>query len=72
LNKVLLISYGEIFLKGKNRPFFLKKLKTLLKAAAAVDPGAVVEMSDSRFYIKDFDEKNLDLIIEKVVLHMKA
>ena len=66
MNKVLLISYGEIFLKGKNRPFFLKKLKTLLKAAAAVDPGAVVEMSDSRFYIKDFDEKNLDLIIEKV------
>ena len=66
MNKVLLISFGEIFLKGKNRPFFLKKLKTLLKAAVSFDENASVEMQDSRFYIKDFDDKNQDLIIEKV------
>jgi len=66
LSKVLLISYGEIFLKGKNRPFFLKKLKTLLKAAASVDPDAEVELSDSRFYIKNFSDANQDIIIEKV------
>jgi len=66
VNKLLLISFGEIFLKGKNRPFFLKKLKNLLKIAASVDENAVVELSDSRFYIRDFDDANLDTIIEKV------
>jgi len=66
VNKVLLISYGEIFLKGKNRPFFLKKLKNLLKIAASVDENAIVELSDSRFYIKDFDDNNQDEIVEKV------
>lgn len=66
MNKVLLISYGEIFLKGKNRPFFLKKLKNLLKLAAASDENAVVDLSDSRFYIRNFDDSNLDTIIEKV------
>ena len=66
MNKVLLISYGEIFLKGKNRPFFLKKLKNLLTIAASVDEKAEVELSDSRFYIKNFDDNNQDEIVEKV------
>ena len=66
MNKVLLISYGEIFLKGKNRPFFLKKLKHLLKIAASIDESAEVELTDSRFYIRNFTDSNLDEIIEKV------
>lgn len=66
MNKVLLISFGEIFLKGKNRPFFLKKLKNLLKIAASADENAVVELTDSRFYIKNFDDKNQDEIIDRV------
>ncbi|MEX1378024.1 MAG: tRNA uracil 4-sulfurtransferase ThiI [Eubacteriales bacterium] len=66
MNKVILISFGEIFLKGKNRPFFLKKLKNLLKIAAAVDPDASVELQDSRFYIKNFSDSYQDELIEKI------
>ncbi|MBN2878776.1 MAG: tRNA 4-thiouridine(8) synthase ThiI [Clostridia bacterium] len=66
MNKVLLISFGEIFLKGKNRPFFLKKLKKLIVIAASCDETALVELSDNRFYIRDFSEQNLSKIIERV------
>jgi len=66
VNKVLLISFGEIFLKGKNRPFFLKKLKKLLVLAAAADENAEVELSDNRFYIRNFDDGSQDELIEKV------
>ena len=66
MNKVLLISFGEIFLKGKNRPFFLKKLKNLLILAAAADEDAMVELTDNRFYIRNFKDENQDELIEKV------
>ena len=53
-------------MKGKNRPFFLKKLKNLLKSAASLDETAKVELVDSRFYIRDFDDKNQEAIVNKV------
>ena len=66
MKKVLLIAYGEIFLKGKNRPWFLKKLKDLLKIAVSFDEKAQVVLSDGRFYITDYDEKTEEELIEKV------
>lgn len=55
MRDVLLVRYGEVFLKGANRPFFLKTLTDNVKKA--VKPiGGHVWMSDSRIYVSDFDD----------------
>jgi len=52
MRKVLLVRYGEVFLKGANRPQFLKILIDNVKKA--VRPiGGHVWMSDSRIYVSD-------------------
>ena len=52
MRKVLLVRYGEVFLKGANRPHFLKILTDNVKRA--VKPmGGHVWMSDSRIYVSD-------------------
>ena len=53
MRNVLLVRYGEVFLKGANRPHFLKVLNDNVKKA--VKPiGGKVWMSDSRIYVSDF------------------
>lgn len=55
MRDVLLVRYGEVFLKGANRPHFLKVLNDNVKKA--VKPiGGRVWMSDSRIYVSDFDD----------------
>ena len=58
MRKVLLVRYGEVFLKGANRPHFLKILTDNVKKA--VKPiGGHVWLSDSRVYVsgvEDMDE----------------
>ena len=55
MRDVLLVRYGEVFLKGANRPFFLKTLTDNVKKA--VKPiGGRVWMSDSRIYVSDFED----------------
>ena len=55
MRDVLLVRYGEVFLKGANRPHFLKVLNDNVKRA--VKPiGGRVWMSDSRIYVSDFDD----------------
>lgn len=55
MRDVLLVRYGEVFLKGANRPHFLKVLNDNVKKA--VKPiGGCVWMSDSRIYVSDFDD----------------
>ena len=55
MRRVLLVRYGEVFLKGANRPHFLKILTDNVKKA--VKPiGGRVWMSDSRIYVSDFDD----------------
>ena len=52
---VLLVRYGEVFLKGANRPHFLKVLTDNIKRA--VKPiGGHVWLSDSRIYVSDFED----------------
>ena len=55
MRKVLLVRYGEVFLKGANRPHFLKLLTDNVKRA--VKPiGGKVWLSDSRIYVSDVED----------------
>ena len=55
MRKVLLVRYGEVFLKGANRPHFLKLLTDNVKRA--VNPiGGKVWLSDSRIYVSDVED----------------
>ena len=62
MRQVLLIRYGEVFLKGANRPHFLKVLTDNVKKA--VKPlGGHVWLSDSRIYVSDFTD--MDACVER-------
>ena len=55
MQQVLLVRYGEVFLKGANRPHFLKALTDNIKRA--VKPlGGHVWLSDSRVYVSQFSD----------------
>ncbi|MDO4548168.1 MAG: tRNA 4-thiouridine(8) synthase ThiI, partial [Clostridia bacterium] len=57
MRDVCLIRFGEVHLKGLNRPYFLRKLVDNIKYA--VSPiGGHTWMSDSRIYVSgaDIDE----------------
>lgn len=55
MRKVLLVRYGEVFLKGANRPHFLKILTDNVKRAVKPLNGRVW-MSDSRIYVSDVED----------------
>ena len=54
MRQVLLVRFGEVHLKGQNRPFFMKKLTENVRKAVAPIHGTVW-MSDSRIYVADVD-----------------
>ena len=47
MRQVLLVRYGEVHLKGQNRPYFLRRLTENVKNAVA-PLGAEAWLSDSR------------------------
>ena len=58
MRQVLLVRYGEVHLKGQNRPYFLRRLTENVKRAVA-PIGAEAWLSDSRIYVSgmaDMDE----------------
>ena len=63
MRKVLLVRYGEVFLKGANRPHFLKILTDNVKRAVKPLNGKVW-MSDSRIYVSDVED--MDECIRRV------
>ncbi|MBE5807553.1 MAG: tRNA 4-thiouridine(8) synthase ThiI [Clostridiales bacterium] len=63
MRDVLLVRYGEVFLKGANRPHFLKVLVDNVRKAVKPVNGHVW-MSDGRIYVSDFDD--LDECIRRV------
>lgn len=63
MRSLLLVRYGEIFLKGLNRPFFLRSLVKRVKYAVN-DLHGRVWLNDGRVFISDFDD--LDECIERV------
>lgn len=56
MRELLLVRFGEIFLKGLNRPYFMRML--VRKIRQAVEPvGAKVLLHDSRVLVTDFTDK---------------
>jgi len=53
LRKVLMVRFGEIYLKGLNRPYFMRML--VERVRRAVD-GGHVWLSDSRVYVSDLTD----------------
>ena len=63
---VLLVRYGEIHLKGQNRPFFEKTLvQNVLKAAQSVCKCGIVR-DQGRFILVDYDVQNEEALLRAV------
>ena len=63
MREILLVRFGEVFLKGQNRPFFMKKLMDHIRQAVRPVNGRVW-MSEGRFYVSDFTD--MDECIRRV------
>jgi len=57
VREILLVRYGEVFLKGQNRPFFLRKLVDHVKEAVREVHGHVW-LSDGRIYVSDYTDQD--------------
>lgn len=60
MNKVILVRYGEIHLKGLNRPHFEKLLMDAMKKSMRRFEGAVVTRGDGRYYVHGVAEDDFD------------
>ncbi len=63
MRNLLLVRYGEIFLKGQNRPVFMRALVKRVKYAVK-ELGADVQLHDGRILVSGFDD--LDSCIQRV------
>ncbi len=63
MKELLLVRYGEIFLKGLNRPYFIRALIRKIRYAMR-NQGAQVWVHDGRIFIEGF--RDLDIAIERV------
>lgn len=57
MRELLLVRYGEIFLKGQNRPTFMRALVKRVKRAVQ-ELGATVYLNDSRIFVTDYDDQD--------------
>lgn len=55
MREVLLVKFGEIYLKGQNRPYFLRMLVDRIKEAVQ-GTGGRVWLHDSRIFVSDMDD----------------
>lgn len=60
---VILVRYGEIHLKGDNRPYFERLLLSAIKKSLAAFPDAKVERGDGRYFVSGFEEADSPEII---------
>lgn len=65
MRKVIIIRYGEIFLKGANRSFFEKALITNIKTALR-DEKFILTKYSGRYIISDFDETQTESLLDKI------
>lgn len=63
MREVLLVRFGEVHLKGLNRPYFLRMLVDRIRKAIQ-DIGGHVWLSDSRVYVSDL--QSMDEAIRRV------
>ncbi len=67
MKKIILVRYGEIILKGLNRPVFEEKLIGNIKSAIYKFGKAKVSKSQGRIYIEPEDESyDINLVLQKV------
>ena len=67
VNKVILLRYGEIHLKGKNRGIFENALlKNIESATFSVDGQAKVLKIGGRYVVFGFCQENSNLLVEKL------
>jgi thiamine biosynthesis protein ThiI len=57
MEKVMLLRYGEIFLKGRNRPFFEKVLLKNIKKALEDFEDIKVIRAQGRFYVENYSDE---------------
>ncbi len=57
MRELLLVRYGEIFLKGQNRPTFMRALVKRIKRAVE-GLNATVYLNDSRIFVTDYDDQD--------------
>ena len=65
MKKIILVRYGEIFLKGLNRPYFISMLVERIKQALD-NYELKIWYEDSRIYVSDFLESDIDDIVYHV------
>ena len=63
MEKVIIIRFGEIFLKGKNKKFFENLLEKNIKNALSIYD-CIIEKSHNRFYVAGYNADIEDSIIE--------
>ncbi len=63
MRELLLVRYGEIFLKGLNRPYFIRALVRKVRHAVR-DLGAQVWVHDGRIFVHGFED--LDACVDRV------
>ncbi len=64
MERLLLVKYSEIFLKGLNRPWFLNLLlKRIREAVKEFD--AKAQLNDSRIYVSGYTDENA--VIDKII-----
>lgn len=65
MKKVIIIRYGEIFLKGANRGYFEKALVDNIKKSLTGEHFILTKYS-ARYIISDFDETKIDWFLDKI------
>ncbi len=67
MKKIILVRYGEIILKGLNRPVFEDKLIGNIKSAILKSGNVKIFKSQGRIYIEPFtDDYDFDFVIDKI------
>ncbi len=57
---LLLVRYGEIHLKGLNRPYFERLLKRNMEEALKELPGTSIKRGEGRFYVSGFGSEDYE------------
>lgn len=63
MTRQIMISFGELYTKGKNRKLFVRKLKDNIKHALKGFT-SVVQMTHDHIYVRDYDLDNEQKIVE--------
>lgn len=64
MDNIIIIRYAEIHLKGLNRPFFEKALVKNVASALGGIEGAVVRRGESRVYVENVKEDQMNTALE--------